>query len=188
MMSFASSYDCFPPPYVTTMCVVCTHTATVYCGDCHDSFCMECLGVSHAASPLHSFASISPAGELGATTASNLGLDLNLGHLGELCPDAPIDAPILVAITQSWLLSQSIYVNYCHCPGAPTHEDQLISAGLFPDAAREPVHCFTLECAIMLEESIEFPLETGEKCVTSSQRIFCFSFAQRFNPGDLMER
>jgi hypothetical protein len=164
MASFARSYEYFPPPYAATLCVVCTHTATVYCGECHDSFCLECLCTSHAAHPLHPFATISPTGLLSVISASNVGLDLNLGHLGELCPSAPIHEPALVAITQSWILSQSIYVNYCHCAGAPTHEDQLIAAGLLPDAAHgEPQHCFTLQCAIMVEESIEFALDRGEK-------------------------
>jgi hypothetical protein len=164
MEFFVSAYNHFPPPFASTECVVCTHRATVHCGDCHDSFCLDCLGTSHAASPLHPFASISHEGLLDITTASKVGLDLNLGHSGELCPNALTHGPIPVAITQSWILSQSVYVNYCHCDGAPSHEDQLISAGLFPDTVHgEPQHCFTLECAIMVKESIGFPLEKGER-------------------------
>jgi hypothetical protein len=126
---------------------------------CSETFCSQCLTTTHAAQPLHSFALISDAGTLYPTTAADLGLTLDLGHSGALCPNAVYHQSVLLDITQSELESQTIHVNFCHCSGAQSHEDQLVAAGFFPDAAdSEPEHCFTLECAVWIES-----LNRGER-------------------------
>jgi hypothetical protein len=142
-------------------CVRCSAKAFVACIECEQTLCSHCMRVTHAEFPLHFLIIINEDGSVTETNASDLGLDLNLGHSGSLCPYAASGESVLVDISLPEGKMQSIFVNFCYCSGTESHEDQLIDSGLCPDTTDgEPGHCFTRECVDWLES-----LNNGERYV-----------------------
>jgi ribosomal protein L31 len=177
----------------STECANCGLKGSLYCRQCDKSLCAHCTITAHTSSPLHPFFEITDAGHLRPTTAAEVGLDLNLGHSGDLCTKAPFHASVLVHIIQSRVLSQDIYINYCHCSGAPSHEDQLLSAGFLPEAVDgESLYCFTAECVLEVElrvlEALGMRKRKVSLIVSSYAHPFLTSFQRSVDAEDALAR
>ncbi|THH17939.1 hypothetical protein EUX98_g9037 [Antrodiella citrinella] len=131
-------------PNIPGPCSSCQSPATARCIECFGrrAACVACLCKSHVHMPFH-WVEVWMSTHFVKTDLSSLGLSTYLGHNALPCPhlSAKSQPSKFVVTHTNGIHELSLY--YCHCPGRPTEQSQLLRAHLFPATVEYPKSLFT---------------------------------------------
>ncbi|EDR06772.1 uncharacterized protein LACBIDRAFT_299636 [Laccaria bicolor S238N-H82] len=131
------------------LCMGCNEETGLFkCKDCSSGChlrCQACVVKAHSETPLHRIEKWT-GGFFDKTSLKELGLRVQLGHGGGICPCSPHGPPNFMVFDTSGV--HVVNIDYCDCPkdNVPDRKTQLLRQGWFPATFSRPNTAFTFDC------------------------------------------